>query len=310
MIKFSPVPVKLFTMPNTQFAAVCCMILSMLAYQVSASYAKQLIAVLDPLTVVTLRLCFASIMIFVMFRSWRIIKRLADLQWRDLLLYSAAVALMNVLFYASLGKLPQGIAVGLEFMGPLALALISIKQRLDLLWVCLAIAGIALMVPWQDSAQSNFSYIGAAYALGAGICWAFYIYFGQRVAQQNIGMHALSIAICISALCLLPFSLSYNAAAVLNTQYWGYALLIALLATAIPYTLDLMALKQLSKLSYGTLSSLSPALAALAGFLLLDEHITALQMLALTCIIIASIGVTLGSAKQKTEQIMSAKPDQ
>lgn len=292
-------------MPNTQLAAVCFMILSMLAYQVSASYAKQLIAVLDPLTVVTLRLCFASIMIFVMFRSWRIINRLAELRWRDLLLYSGSVALMNVLFYASLGKLPQGIAVGLEFMGPLTLALISIKQRMDLLWVCLAIAGIALMVPWQDAAHSHFSYLGAAYALGAGICWALYIYFGQRVARQNIGMHALSIAICISALCLLPFGLAYHPEAMLNTQYWGQALLIALLATAIPYTLDLMALKHLNKLSYGTLSSLSPALAALAGFFLLDERISTLQIIALACIIMASIGVTIGSARQKTAQIIS-----
>ena len=309
MLKFIHSIVNAFVMPNTQLTAICFMILSMLAYQVSASYAKQLIAVLDPLTVVTLRLCFASIMIFVMFRSWRIIKRLGDLRWRDLLLYSGAVALMNVLFYASLGKLPQGIAVGLEFMGPLTLALISIKQRMDLLWVCLAIAGIALLVPWQDAAQAHFSYLGAAYALGAGVCWAFYIYFGQRVAHQNIGMHALSIAICISALCLLPFSLAYNAEAVLNTQYWGHALLIALLATAIPYTLDLMALKHLSKLSYGTLSSLSPALAALAGFILLNERISTLQMVALACIIMASIGVTIGSARQKAEQLISPKID-
>lgn len=296
-------------MANTQLTAVFLMVLSMLAYQVSASYAKQLIAVLDPLTVVTLRLCFASIMIFVMFRSWRIIKRLADLRWRDLLLYSGAVALMNVLFYASLGKLPQGIAVGLEFMGPLTLALLSIKQRTDLLWVCLAIAGIALLVPWHDATDAQFSYLGAAYALGAGVCWAIYIYFGQRVAHQNIGMHALSIAICISALSLLPFSLAYNAEAVLNTQYWGHALLIAVLATAIPYTLDLMVLKRLSKLSYGTLSSLSPALAALAGFLLLNERISTLQMIALACIIIASIGVTIGSVRQKAEQLIAPKTE-
>lgn len=87
---------------------------------------------------------------------------------------------MNVLFYASLGKLPQGIAVGLEFLGPLTLALLSIKQRTDYLWVCLAILGVALMVPWQDTSADNFSYLGAAFALGAGICWAIYIYFRQR----------------------------------------------------------------------------------------------------------------------------------
>lgn len=282
-------------MPNTQLTAVLFMVLSMVAYQISASFAKQLFEVLDPLTVVTLRLCFASILIVLMFRSWKIIKRLPYLKWKDLLLYSGSVCLMNVLFYASLGKLPQGIAVGLEFLGPLTLALLSIKHKSDYLWVLLAIIGVALMVPWQDATAHNFSYLGAAFALGAGICWAIYIYYGQRVVRQNIGMHALSIAIVLSAMVMLPISAVHNPEALLKTEYWGKALLIALLATAIPYALDLMALKRLSKLSYGTLSSLSPALGAIAGFFLLKEQISLWQSIALVCIMLASIGVTFRS---------------
>lgn len=286
-------------MPNTQLAAVFYMVLSMVAYQISASFAKQLIAVLDPLTVVTLRLCFASIIIFLMFRSWTILKRLPQLQWRDLLFYTGSVCLMNVLFYASLGKLPQGLAVGIEFLGPLTLALISIKQRTDLIWVGFAVLGIALMIPWQQSTAESFSYLGAAFALGAGVCWAFYIYFGQRVVRQNIGLHALTIAIVVSAMILLPISAVHNPQALMQTQYWGYALVIALLATAIPYALDLMALKKLSKLSYGTLTSLSPAIAAVAGMLLLNERISLLQTLALLCIMLASVGVTFRSRKNQ-----------
>lgn len=286
-------------MPNSQLTAVLFMVLSMVAYQISASFAKQLFEVLDPLTVVTLRLSFASILIVLMFRSWKIIKRLPYLKWKDLLFYSGSVCLMNVLFYASLGKLPQGIAVGLEFLGPLTLALLSIKQKTDYLWVCLAILGVALMVPWQDASADNFSYLGAAFALGAGVCWAIYIYFGQRVVRQNIGMHALSIAIVLSALVMLPISAVHNPTALIQTQYWGQALIIALLATAIPYALDLMALKRLSKLSYGTLSSLSPALAALAGWFLLKEQITLLQSIALLCIMIASVGVTFRASRNK-----------
>ena len=289
-------------MPNSQLTAVLFMVLSMVAYQISASFAKQLFEVLDPLTVVTLRLSFASILIVLMFRSWKIIKRLPYLKWKDLLFYSGSVCLMNVLFYASLGKLPQGIAVGLEFLGPLTLALLSIKQKTDYLWVCLAILGVTLMVPWQDASADNFSYLGAAFALGAGICWAIYIYFGQRVVRQNIGMHALSIAIVLSAMVMLPISAVHNPAALIQTQYWGQALVIALLATAIPYALDLMALKRLSKLSYGTLSSLSPALGALAGWLLLKEQITLLQSIALLCIMIASVGVTFRASRNKDPQ--------
>ncbi|AXY58000.1 EamA family transporter [Acinetobacter chinensis] len=288
-------------MPNTQITAVFYMVMSMIAYQISASFAKQLFEVLDPLTVVTLRLCFASILIFLMFRSWKIIKRLPYLKWKDLLFYSGSVCLMNVLFYASLGKLPQGIAVGLEFLGPLTLAFLSIKQKSDYIWVFLAVMGIALMIPWQDATAHNFSWLGAAFAIGAGVCWAFYIYFGQKVVRQNIGMHALTIAIVLSAMVMLPVSAVHNPEALLQTQYWKQALMIALLATAIPYALDLMALKQLSKLSYGTLSSLSPAIGAVTGMILLKEHITFYQCIALVCIMAASIGVTFRAKPEPTQ---------
>lgn len=285
---------------NLRFLAVLYMILSMVAYQISASFAKQLIVQLDPLTVTILRLCFAAILVTIMFRSWRILSQLSSIKWRDLLLYSACLGSMNILFYSSLGKLPQGIAVGLEFIGPLALAFFSIQQRSDYVWVILAILGIAFMVPWQEAATHHFSYIGAAYALGAGLFWAGYIYFGHRVAQKQLGMHALTIAITLSALVLLPIGLAQNSHTLLDTQYWGKALIIALLATAIPYTLDLMALKHLSKLSYGTLSSLAPALAAIAGLVILKEYLYLMQWVALICICIASVGVTLRADQTKT----------
>ncbi|MEX5439988.1 EamA family transporter [Acinetobacter indicus] len=286
-------------MQNAQLLSVLFMVLSMTSYQISASFAKQLFEVLDPLTVTILRLCFAAIIICLMFRSWKIISRLSFLKWRDLLCYSAALCLMNVLFYMSLGKLPQGIAVGLEFIGPLGLALLSIKQRSDYIWVLLAILGIALMVPWGQANSDNFSVFGALCALGAGFCWALYIYFGQRVVQQNIGMHALTIAISLAALTLLPIGLYHNAAALVDTQYWGKAIAIAILATAIPYALDLKTLQHLSKLSYGTLSSLSPALAALTGLVLLGEQISLLQWVALFCVMLASVGVTLRASRKK-----------
>lgn len=294
-------------MPNVQLLAVLYMVLSMTSYQISASFAKQLFLVFDPITVTILRLCFAAIIVCVMFRSWKVIRRLQFLKWQDLLCYSASLGVMNILFYMSLGKLPQGIAVGLEFIGPLGLALISIQNRKDYVWVLLAILGIVLMVPWGETNSSNFDLFGAACALGAGLCWALYIYFGQRVVQQNIGMHALTIAISISALCLLPIGLYNNASALIDTQYWGKAITIAVLATAIPYALDLKALQHLNKTSYGTLSSLSPALAALVGFILLGEKITLLQTVALVCIMLASVGVTMREARQqyKTRKIES-----
>ncbi|GAB3052047.1 EamA family transporter [Acinetobacter apis] len=275
------------------------MLLSMVSYQLSASMAKQLIEQLDPITVTILRLGFAAIIVGIIFKSWRILSQLSQLKWRDLLCYSFALGLMNTLFYVSLGKLPQGIAVGLEFIGPLGLAFLSIKHKNDLFWVLLACMGIALMVPWTMLNQLEFSFFGASCALGAGLCWALYIYFGQRVVQQNIGMHALTIAISLSVLFLLPIGIGHHPQALIQIQFWPQALLIAILATAIPYSLDLLALKQLSSMSYGTLSSLSPVLAALSGFIFLNEYLTLLQWLSLFLIMMASIGITLKEHRQQ-----------
>lgn len=284
-------------MLNKQLLAVILMLLSIISYQISASLAKQLFSVLDPISVTILRLSFAAIIVCVMFRSWQILRRLPHLNWRDLLCYSMALGCMNVLFYLSLGKLPQGIAVGLEFIGPLGLALLSSRNKQDYFWVGCAIVGIILMVPWKHH-DADFSWFGAFCALGAGLCWAAYIYFGQKVVQQKIGMHALTIAISLSALCLLPFGIVQNSEALLNLTYWPHALAIAILATAIPYALDLKALQHLNKTSYGTISSVSPALAALAGWLFLKESINSLQWLALACIMLASVGVTLTSVRK------------
>ena len=277
------------------------MLLSMAAYQISASLAKQLMMVLEPLTVVTLRLCFASVMVLLMLRSWRVLQRLRYAKWRDLLAYSAALCGMNVLFYLSLGQLPQGIAVGLEFTGPLLLAFLSLQQRQDAVWVMFAVIGIVLLLPWQGVNQA-IPLQGALYALGAGLCWALYIYFGHKVVRQAVGMHALTIAICLSALMLFPLSYWVDAPALLNISYWPQALAIAFLATALPYALDLYALKKLNKVSYGTLSSLAPAMAVIAGFLLLNEHISTFQVLAVACIVMASIGITLSQQRQSTEK--------
>lgn len=276
--------------------AIICMLISMLSYQMSASLAKQLFQTLDPLTVTILRLCFAFILVFCIFRSWQIIAKLKTLAWKDLILYSLSLGLMNILFYLALEKIPLGIAVGLEFIGPLAVALFAVQHRRDYIWVALAILGIIGLIPYQQ--VENFSLMGALFALGAGVCWGMYIHFGQRIVQQNIGMHGLTIGIGISALYLLPFGLWQNPSALIQFEYWHVAIAIALLATAVPYALDLYALKFLNKTTYGTLTSLSPAVASLTGFFILHEILSIWQVMALSCIVLASIGVTAMQVKK------------
>lgn len=289
-------------MKNLKLVAILCMLMSMISSQFSASIAKSMIQDLDALTVTIFRLFFAAIISFLLFKSWRIFPRLKFIKWKDLLLYSLSLCAMNTLFYFSLGKLPLGIAVGLEFTGPLLLALFSTQQRSDYIWVGLAILGVLFMVPWQEAIQLNFSFLGAFCALAAGFCWAFYIYFGQRVATTGgLGMHGLSLALCFSSFILLPIGFAYNPIALVTPQYWVHGIIIAIFAAALPYTLDILALKQLSRLSYGTLSSLSPVFAALAGLIVLHEYLSILQWIALILIMLASIGVTLRK-ENKIEQ--------
>ena len=267
------------------------MLIAMIAYQLSASYAKYLFTVLDPTSIVVLRLVFATLIVGVMLRSWRIFSRFKEINWRDLALYSLSLGFMNVMFYHSLSLLPQGIAVGLEFVGPLGLALLAVKQKSDLIWVACAIIGVAMLMPWQG--HNNISWLGVALALGAGFCWALYIYFGQRIVRQNLGLHSLTLGIGLAALMWLPVGLINNPVGVLDVSIWPYAVGLALLATAIPYALDLYALKFLNRLTYGTFTSLAPALGALTGLLLLNEYLNVIQWVALFLIMLASIGITL-----------------
>lgn len=290
-------------MQHIQLMAILYMLLSMISSQFSASFAKQMITELDPITVTVFRLFFAAILVFFLFRSWRIIPRLRYLKWPDLLIFGASLALMNTLLYSALARIPQGIAVGLEFTGPLILALISITHKTDYLWLVFAMLGIILMVPWHDAIGAPLSWVGVLCALGAGFCWAIYIYYGKKVAAQDIGLHALTISLFISTLILLPIGLSYNFDALMQPQYWLKGLFIGIFAAALPYALDLKALKQLNRTVYGTLSSLSPVLAALSGWLLLSEQLSFLQWIALFCIGIASVGVTIRKPTPKSVSV-------
>lgn len=282
------------------YIAMLCMLIAMIAYQLSASYAKYLFSVLDPTSIVVLRLVFATLIVGLMLRSWRILPRLKEIGWRDLTLYSLSLGCMNVMFYHSLSLLPQGIAVGLEFVGPLGLALLAVKQKSDFIWVLCAIIGVACLMPWQG--QDDISWLGVALALGAGFCWALYIYFGQRVVRQNLGLHSLTLGIGLAALMWLPIGLINNPVGVLDVSIWPYAVGLALLATAIPYALDLYALKFLNRLSYGTFTSLAPALGALMGLILLDEYLSLIQWMALFLIMLASIGITARNHFQSKNQ--------
>jgi inner membrane transporter RhtA len=198
---------------------------------------------------------------------------------------------MNLLFYMSLRTVPLGIAVTLEFVGPLSVAALSLRRAVDAVWIALAVAGLVLLLPLGASVD-GIDPLGAALALGAGACWALYIVFGQR-AGRAFGVHATAYGAIIAALVAVPVGIHQAGSALLSPAILPAALALAFLSNAMPYTLEMFALTRMPARAYGTLTSLEPAIGSIVGFALLHEALTDIQWLAVGAIVIASIGTTL-----------------
>jgi inner membrane transporter RhtA len=269
--------------------------LGMVFTQTGASFAKMLFPLLGAQGSTTLRLAFAAIVLMLVFRPWR--QRIDVATWKAVLLFGAVTGAMNLFFYAALEHIPVGIAVALEFTGPLALALIGARRLLDFFWIALALLGFALILPWGDT-SGTISPIGVIFALCAGACWAGYIVFGQRAGIAG-GPQMAPLAIGFAALIALPFGIADAGPQLLDISIWPLALAVAMLSSAIPYALDLVALPHIPARLFGILMSGQPAMAALSGLVILGERLSALQVVAMAAIVMASIGATITIARPK-----------
>ncbi len=207
---------------------------------------------------------------------------------------------MNYLFYLSIQTVPLGIAVALEFTGPLAVALFSSRRPVDFIWVVLAVLGLWFLLPLGHGV-SEIDLTGAALALGAGACWAVYILAGQRAGEEH-GPATVALGSLIASVIFVPLGLTFAAPGIWQWEILPLALLIALLSSALPYSLEMIALTRLPTRIFGTLMSMEPAMAALSGMVFLGELLTLQQSLALLAIIAASAGSTL-TMKQKAAHI-------
>lgn len=263
---------------------------SMVSIQSGASLAKQLFPMAGPAGTTGLRVGFAALVLILIWRPWRV--RFTKSQIQDIALYGVSLGLMNLLFYLSLEKIPLGIAVGVEFTGPLVLALLSSKRWTDLLWAAIAAFGIWLILPHQES-DAPLSLAGILLALAAGFFWALYIIFGQRASKGGHSSGPVTaVGMTIAALSCLPFALYWNGSAVVDVSLWPMGLAIGILSSAIPYSLEMLALRNIPTKTFGILMSFEPAMAALAGFLFLHEHLSTSQLIAIACIMVASAGAT------------------
>lgn len=276
--------------------AILAVVLAMLTIQTGASFAKQLFPLIGAEGTTALRVGFAALVLLMVTRPWR--------QWtnfnefKPVLAYGACLGLMNLLFYWAIARIPLGIAVALEFTGPLAVALLSSKRKRDLIWVTLAIFGIVLLVPELGGQhgigqQPGLDPLGVALALAAGACWAGYILFGQKTKSAFSGTATVALGMTVAACIAVPVGAISVGTELLAPQMLFYGFLVAMLSSAIPYSLEMVALRHLQQQHFSVLMSLEPAIAALAGLLLLGEALSILQWLAVAMVVSASLGSSL-----------------
>jgi len=278
--------------------AILALLGSLISLAVGTSFAKSLFPALGAEGTTAYRIVFAMLMLMTVFRPWR-----RKWVWADALplgLYGVTLGVMNLLFYSAIKTIPFGVAIAIEFTGPLALAVWTSKKTSDWLWVSLAIAGLALLLPLPGGeANSALDPMGMFFAFTAGICWALYIVFGQRVALRY-GSMATPMGMLAAAIMVTPIGFYHAGTAMLDPQWLVAGLAVALLSSAIPYALEMFSLHHLSKNTFSILLSLEPAVGALAGWLVLAEHLSLTQGLAIVLVMVASMGTAWSAGQAKS----------
>ncbi len=264
------------------------LLLAMASVQGGASLAKSLFPLIGPIGVVGLRLLFGMLILWIVLRPWQ--ARLTRASLAPLLVYGLSLGVMNALFYLALSRVPLGIAVAVEFTGPLTVAVLTSHRPLDFAWILLAALGLLLLLPIGHLGGA-IDPVGAVLALAAGGCWALYIVFGQKTGA-DFGPRAAALGSTIAAICVAPVGLVAAGSASLTPAVLVPAFGVALLSTAIPYSLEMIALTRLPARTFGILMSLEPAFGALFGYVYLHEHPSEVQWLAIGLIIFASLGTT------------------
>ena len=253
--------------------------------QSGAAVATELFDELGPVGTVMLRLVFAAIVLALIWRP--ALAALRGAHARDVVLFGVALAAMNTSFYLSLDRIPLGIAVTLEFVGPLGVAFALSRSRADLVWAALAAGGILLLAP---ALGDGLDALGAALALLAGAFWAAYILLAARVGRAFEGGDGLALAMMVSAVLILPAGIVAGGAELVDAGVLALGLVVAVLSSAIPYSLELEALRRLPRSTFGVLMSLEPAIAALIGFVALGQDLATTEALAIGLVVTASAG--------------------
>ena len=263
-------------------------LLGVISLQVGAAFAKQLFAMAGATGVVTLRLLFAALVLVVIWRPSLRMER------RTLLVvagYGVVLAGMNICLYQAIERIPLGVAVTIEFLGPLAVAVFGSRRKLDLLWAVLAGLGVLLL----SHVDGGLEPLGVGFALAAAVLWASYILLGAKLGRHTSGGSGLALGMVFGTLVALPFGITGSGMQLLEPEVLAAGLVVALMSSVVPYSLELEALRRMPARVFGVLMSLEPAVAALAGLLVLGEQLGAWQWVAIGCVVTASVGSTRSS---------------
>jgi inner membrane transporter RhtA len=265
---------------------------------IGTSFAKKLFPLVGAEGTSALRVGFSALVLLLFWRPWR-----WPLSRRDagfVIRYGLTLGVMNLLFYMALRTIPFGLAVAIEFSGPLAVAMLSSRRAVDFVWLASAITGLLMLLPIGQ--QSTLDPTGVMFALGAAVCWALYILFGKQAGHLHAG-HSVSLGLVAASLVVVPFGVAHAGASLLDPRILAAGVGIAIVSSAIPMSLEMMALKRLPSQTFGIMVSLEPAVASLLAMLLLGEHLTGHQWLAIGFIVLASIGSTVTARRARPEAV-------
>jgi inner membrane transporter RhtA len=272
--------------PPRAFAPFLAIVGSLISVNVGAAYAKGLFPLVGSAGITAVRVGLASLFLMAFWRPWR--APLARADALNVAIYGVMLGMMNLLIYAAFARIPIGVAIAIEVIGPLAVVVLSSRHLRDFLWVGCAAFGLWLLAPTNANAAA-LAPLGVAAAAGAGFCWGMYIVFGKRVSTLK-GGHVVAWGMLVASLCTVPVGIAQAGPALFTPAVLGGGLMVALLSSILPYSLEMMALSRLPRRVFGILVSAGPAVGALAGFFVLGEVLSTAQWLAIAMIVVATAG--------------------
>lgn len=256
---------------------------------VGTSFAKSLFPLVGAQGVSAYRVGFAALILLLAWRPWKHPLSRADLA--RVAMYGAVMGVMNLSFYMALRTIPLGVAIAIEFVGPLAVAVAGSRKLIHFVWIGLAVLGLGLLLP-IDPAATRLDPAGVGFACVAAVMWALYIILGKRVGHLHAG-RSVALGMATAALIVAPIGIASAGAALFDPRLMALGLLVAVLSSAIPYSLEMIALRGIPHRSFGVMLSAEPAVGALAALVILGERLVATQWLAIAAIVAASVGTIL-----------------